>query len=48
MKIVTVGAELFHVGGRTDRQSLSNDTIDSVLRHQELGRAKELSAPTLI
>ena len=24
---------------------LSNDTIDSVLRHRELGRAKDLSAP---
>ena len=24
---------------------LSNDTIDSVLRHQEVGRAKDLSAP---
>ena len=24
---------------------LSNDTIDSVLRHREVGRAKELSAP---
>jgi len=23
----------------------SNDTIDSVLRHRELGRAKDLSAP---
>ena len=24
---------------------LSNDTIDSVLRHREVGRAKDLSAP---
>jgi len=26
--------------------SLSDDTIDSFLRHQEVGRAKDLSAPT--
>jgi len=26
----------------------SNDTIDSVLRHQEVGRAKDLSAPPRI
>jgi hypothetical protein len=25
--------------------SLSNDTIDSILRHEEVGRAKDLSAP---
>jgi hypothetical protein len=24
---------------------ISNDTIDSVLRHREVGRAKDLSAP---
>ena len=28
-----------------DQTPLSNDTIDSVLRHQEVGRAKDLSAP---
>ena len=28
-----------------DRPPLSNDTIDSVLRHWEVGRAKNLSAP---
>jgi hypothetical protein len=27
---------------------LSNDTIDSVLRHREVGRAKDLSAPPRI
>ena len=27
---------------------LSNDTIDSVLRHREVGRAKDLSAPRRI
>jgi hypothetical protein len=27
---------------------LSNDTIDSVLRHREIGRAKDLSAPLRI
>ena len=26
---------------------LSNETIDSVLRHREVGRAKDLSAPPL-
>ena len=26
---------------------LSNDTIDSVLRHREVGRAKDLSAPVV-
>ena len=29
----------------TNRPPLSNDTIDSVLRHREVGRAKDLSAP---
>jgi len=28
-----------------NRPLLSNDTIDSVLRHREVGRAKDLSAP---
>ena len=28
-----------------EQTPLSNDTIDSVLRHRELGRAKDLSAP---
>jgi len=28
-----------------NRPPLSNDTIDSVLRHREVGRAKDLSAP---
>jgi hypothetical protein len=27
------------------RPPLSKDTIDSVLRHREVGRAKDLSAP---
>jgi hypothetical protein len=31
----------------THKQTLlSNDTIDSVLRHREVGRAKDLSAPS--
>ena len=29
----------------TNRPPLSNDTIDSVLRHPEVGRAKDLPAP---
>jgi len=28
-----------------EQNPLSNDTIDSVLRHREVGRAKDLSAP---
>jgi hypothetical protein len=28
-----------------EQTPLSNDTIDSVLRHREVGRAKDLSAP---
>jgi hypothetical protein len=31
-----------------EQTSPSNDTIDSVLRHQEVGRAKDLSAPPRI
>jgi len=27
-----------------EQTPLSNDTIDSILRHQEVGRAKDLSA----
>ena len=29
-----------------EQTPLSNDTNDSVLRHREVGRAKDLSAPT--
>jgi hypothetical protein len=32
-------------GQHMNRPPLSNDTIDSVLRHREVGRAKDLSAP---
>jgi len=32
---------LFSLSSRLD----SNDTIDSVLRHREVGRAKDLAAP---
>jgi len=28
-----------------EQTTISNDTIDSVLRHREVGRAKDLSAP---
>jgi len=28
-----------------EQSLLSNDTIDSVLRHQEVGQIKDLSAP---
>jgi len=28
-----------------EQTPLSNETIDSVLRHREVGRAKDLSAP---
>jgi len=28
-----------------EQTALSNDTIDSVLRHREVGRAKDVSAP---
>ena len=31
-----------------EQTPLSNDTIDSVLRHREVGRAKDLSAPPRI
>jgi len=31
-----------------NRPPLSNDTIDSVLQHREVGRAKDLSAPPRI
>jgi len=31
-----------------EQAPLSSDTIDSVLRHQEVGRAKDLSAPPCI
>ena len=31
-----------------NRPPLSNDTIDSVLGHREVGRAKDLSAPPCI
>ena len=31
-----------------EQTPLSNDTIDSVLRHREIGRAKDLSAPPCI
>ena len=31
-----------------EQTPLSNDTIDFVLRHRELGRAKDLSAPILL
>jgi len=32
----------------TEQTPLSNDIIDSVLRHGEVGRAKDLSAPPRI
>jgi len=31
-----------------EQTPISNDTIDSVLRHREVGRAKDLSAPPRI
>jgi len=31
-----------------EQTPLSNDTIDSILRHWEVGRAKDLSAPLCI
>jgi hypothetical protein len=30
---------------RLEETPLSNDTIDSILRHREVGRAKDISAP---
>jgi hypothetical protein len=31
-----------------EQTPLSSDTIDSVLRHREVGRAKDLSAPLVV
>ena len=40
--------KIFAIRQMNEQTRLSNDTLDSVLRHREKGRAKDLSSPLLM